>query len=85
MLDACRTRVCVDREGGVKHLLRAYNAVRIAWWVFWWMYRTHSQHSIYRIAGINSRFLNEEAVVFLARGREAWRVSHLAIDSWRKV
>lgn len=68
---------------GIDTLMRFYNAVRIAGWVFWWMAVEGKPDSSYRIFGISPLSGIETAVVLIGRGREAWRISHLAIEAMK--
>lgn len=63
--------------------IQFYNSARIAIWVFRWLFWESDRDSLYRLCAVNSKFGNELATVLIGRNREAWRVSHLAIEAWR--
>lgn len=65
-------------SGSVMNFLRA---IYFGWKCFQF-YRDTEEHSL-NYFGIETFGVASTAVVF-ARGREAWRVSHLAIEAYRR-
>lgn len=66
----------------MKRVVEFYNAARMGWWVFWWLFYEGEHDTVYQLVGINGYGV-EQTAVLLGRGREAWRLSHLAIQAWK--